>query len=77
MDALFAVSIRPVCLILGFDTRTLTGNGNIFGAAVGDKVEFSIFEYCASLIFVGDHIADPDSHMATPRRDEALVLLQI
>ena len=39
--ALFAVSIRPVCLILGFDTCMSVRSGNIFGAVAGDKVQFS------------------------------------
>ena len=75
--ALFAVVIESVCLLLGFDTRTLVKSDNIFGVVAEDKVQYSNFEDYASLTFVGDHIVDPDSHMATPRRDEALVLLQI
>ena len=75
--ALFAVAIGSVCLLLGFDTRTPARSGNIFGVVAGDKVQYLNFEDHASLTFVGDHIADPDSHMATPQRDEALVLLQI
>ena len=77
MAPLFAVAIGAVCLILGFDTCTLVRSENIFGAVVRDKVQFSNFEDYASLTFVGDHIADPDSHIATPQRDEAFVLLQI
>ena len=38
--ALFAVTIGPVCLILGFDTLTLVWNGNIFGVVARDKVQF-------------------------------------
>ena len=45
--------------------------------APGTKSSSRRFEDYASLIFVGDHIANPDSHMARPQRDEALVLLQI
>jgi len=75
--ALFAVDIRPVCLLLGFDICTSVKSDNIFGAVDEDKFQFPNFEDYASLTFVGDHIADPDSHMATPQRDEALVLLQI
>ena len=75
--ALFAVAIWSVCLLLGFDTRTSVRSGNIFSAVTGEKVEFPNFEDYASLTFVGDHIVDYDSHMVTPRRDEALVLLHI
>ena len=64
--ALFAVAIGLVCLLLGFDTHTLVKSNNIFGTVAGDKVQFPNFEDYASLTFVGDHIADPDSHMATP-----------
>ena len=74
---LFALAIGPVCLILGFDTRTLVRSDNIFGTIAEDKEQFLNVEDYASLTFVGDHIANPDSHMATPQRDEALVLLQI
>ena len=38
--ALFAVAIGPMCLILGFDTRTLVKRGNIFGAIARDKFQF-------------------------------------
>ena len=48
---------------------------NIFWRCCGDKVQFPDFEDYASLTFVGDYIADSSSHMATPRRDRALVLL--
>ena len=75
--ALFAVAIGTVCLILGFDKRMSLRSNDIFGAIVKVKVQFPNFEVYASLTFVGNHIADPDPHMATPRRDEALVLLQI
>ena len=77
MATLFAVAIESVCLLLGFDKRTTVKRGNIYGVIVGDKVQFPNFEYYASLTFVGDHIADPNPHMQTPRRYEALVLLQI
>ena len=73
--ALFVVAIGSMCLILGFDTRAPVRSDNIFGAVAGDKVQFPNFEDYASLTFVGDHIAYPDSHMVTPLRDEALVLL--
>ena len=75
--SLFVVAIRPVCLLLGFDTRTVVRSDNIFGAVAGDKVQFLKFEDYASLTFVGDYIAYFSSHMATSRRDKALVLLQI
>ena len=77
MTFLFVVAIGLVCLILGFDTHTPTRSSNFFGAVTEDKVQFPNFQDYASLTFVGDHIANPDSHMATPQRDEALVLLQI
>ena len=63
--ALFALAIGLVCLILDFNTCTPV-SGNIFGVVVRDKVQFPKFEDRASLTFVGDHIADLDSHMATP-----------
>ena len=34
--ALFAVAIKPVCLILGFDTRTPVRSANIFGVVARD-----------------------------------------
>ena len=77
MAALFAVAIGSMCLILGFDSCTPVRSDKSFGAITGDKDQFPNFEDYASLTFVGDHIADPDSHMATPQRDEALVFLQI
>ena len=48
-----------------------------FGTVVEDKVQFPNFEDYASLTFVEDYIANSSSQMATPRRDGALVLLQI
>ena len=57
-------------------TRTSFGRQH-FGAVAGNEVQFPKFEDYASLTFVGDYIADSFSHMATPRRGKALVLLQI
>ena len=57
-------------------TRAIFGR-QYFGVVAGHKVQFPDFEDYASMTFVGDYIADSSSHMATPRRDIALVLLQI
>ena len=58
MAALFAVAIESVCLFLGFDARTSVRSSNNFGDVAGKKSNSRRFEDYASLIFVGDHIAD-------------------
>ena len=77
LASLSRVDIEMVCLPFGLQHMHASFGRQRFGAVVGDKVQFPNFEDYASLTFVGDYITDFSSHMATPRRDRTLVLLQI
>ena len=71
------VVIQLVCLLFGLQHTHASFGRQHFGVVAEDEVQFLKFEDYASLTFVGDYIAYSSSHMATPRRDRALVLLQI
>ena len=75
LASLERVVIELVCSLFGLQHTHASFGREHFGAVAEDKVQFLNFEDYASLIFVGDYIADSSSHMATPRRDRTLVLL--
>ena len=75
--SLSRVVIEPTCLPFGLQRMRASFGRQHFGAVVRDEVQFPEFEEYASLTFVVDYIVDSSSHMTSPRRDRALVLLQI
>ena len=77
LASLKRVVTELMCSLFGLQHTHASFGRQHFGDVVGDEVQFSNFEDYSSLTFVGDYIANSSSHMATPRRDKALVLLQI